>query len=245
MSFLDQKTGCLICGRDLVYLDSPEDLACSSCGRVQAAPARCPEGHFICDDCHRLPAEDFIEKACLGTDIADPLELAVFLMRHPEVRMHGPEHHFLVPAVLLTTYSIATGARDHLGEWLKKARDRARQVKGGSCGLLGDCGAAVGTGIFVSVVTRATPLSKDGWRLSNLMTSQSLHDIALAGGPRCCKRNTSLAILAAVSFVVGQWGVAIPIREGHTCEFSPLNRECRKLECPFYPGEIRPGEERA
>jgi hypothetical protein len=165
-------------------------------------------------------------------------------MRHPEVRMHGPEHHFLVPAVLLTTSSLATGEEALLGDRLKKARDRARQVKGGFCGFLGDCGAAVGTGIFVSVLTGATPLSREEWRLSNLMTSRSLRDIALAGGPRCCKRNTALAILAAVSFVAGELGVTIPVREGYTCEFSDLNRECRKMECPFYREEKlpRPGD---
>ena len=146
-----------MCGRDLVYLNTPEEVACSSCGRVQATSAKCPEGHFVCDDCHRLTAEDFIGKACLSKEIADPLELAIFLMRHPAVKMHGLEHHFLVPAVLLTGYSIASGRQAALGGWLKKARDRAGQVKGGFCGFLGDCGAAVGTGIFMSVLSGRRP----------------------------------------------------------------------------------------
>ena len=154
---MEQKSGCLVCGRDLIYLETPEKMACSSCGRVQSTSAKCPEGHFVCDDCHRLTAEDFIGKACLSTEIGDPLELAIFLMRHPAVKMHGPEHHFLVPAVLLTGYSIAAGRRETLDRWLKKARERAGQVKGGSCGFLGDCGAAVGTGIFMSVIQERPP----------------------------------------------------------------------------------------
>jgi hypothetical protein len=231
---MEERSGCLVCGRDLMYLSAPEEMACSSCGRVQETSAKCPGGHFICDDCHRLPAEDFIERTCLCTDLQDPMELALVLMRHPSIKMHGPEHHFLVPAVLLTTYSLARGERDRLEERLRKARERARQVRGGSCGFLGDCGAAVGTGIFVSVVTGATPLSQEEWRLSNLMTSRSLHDIALAGGPRCCKRNTYLAILAAVSFVAELWKITLPVRKDVLCEYSDLNRECRKLECPFY-----------
>lgn len=233
-----EKTGCLVCGRDLIYLDTPEELTCSSCGRVYVSSARCPEGHFICDECHRLPAEDLIERTCLVTDIKDPLLLAISLMRQPALKMHGPEHHFLVPAVLLASYSLVTGEREGLGERLKKARGRAGQVKGGSCGFLGDCGAAVGTGIFVSVQTGATPLSIDEWRLANLMTSKSLHDIALAGGPRCCKRNTYLAILAAASFVSEEWGITLPVDKEISCEFSDLNRECRKMDCPFYPKQI-------
>jgi len=237
---MDQKRGCMVCGRGLIYLDAPEELVCSSCGCVQVTSVSCPEGHFVCDECHRLTAEDFIGKACLSTKIADPLELAMLLMRHPVVKMHGPEHHFLVPAVLLTGYSIAAGQRDALGGWLKKARDRASQVKGGSCGFLGDCGAAVGTGIFVSVLSGATPLSREEWRLSNLMTSRSLHDIALAGGPRCCKRNTYLAILAAISFVAEHLRVTIPVRREIVCEFSDLNQECRREDCPFYREEAIP-----
>ena len=231
---MEQKTGCLVCGRDLVYLDEPEELTCTSCGKRVAGSVKCREGHFICDDCHRLPAEEFILKTCLSTDIPDPLELALFLMRHPSVKMHGPEHHFLVPAVLLTSYSLVAGERERLPDRLQKARERARDVKGGFCGSHGDCGAAVGTGIFVSVLSGATPLSKVEWRLSNLMTSRSLHDIALAGGPRCCKRNTYLAILAAVAFVREEWGLDLPVKQDPVCDFSDLNRECLGLECRFY-----------
>jgi hypothetical protein len=75
--------------------------------------------------------------------------------------------------------------------------------------------------------------------LSNLVTAQSLHEIALAGGPRCCKRNTYIAILAASSFVNKEWGVVLPTGLRVTCEFSDLNRECRKMDCPFYPSEER------
>jgi hypothetical protein len=238
---MEQKTGCLVCGQGLVYLDAPEELVCSSCGRRTASSVRCPAGHFICDDCHRLPAEEFIERACLATDIPDPLELALFLMRHPSVRMHGPEHHFLVPAVLLTCHSLVAGEREKLPGRLEKARARARDVKGGFCGFLGDCGAAVGTGIFVSVLSGATPLSREEWRLANLMTSRSLHDIALAGGPRCCKRNTYLAILAAVAFLREEWGLDLPVKRDIACEFSDLNRECRGLECRFFGDRPRAG----
>ena len=232
------KSGCLVCGKDLVYLDTPEEGICSICGETKMTTVRCQDGHFICDTCHRLGADDLIEKTCLGTDISDPLFLAISLMRQPSVKMHGPEHHFLVPAVLLTAYSIVAGEREKLPGRLKKARERADLVKGGSCGILGACGAAIGTGIFVSVLTGATPLSRNEWMLSNLVTSRSLHDIALAGGPRCCKRNTYIAILTAVSFVQEQWGVAIPVTKEIACEFSDMNRECRKTECRFNPGRV-------
>ena len=237
------KSGCLVCGKDLVYLDTPEESACSFCGRVFRTTVRCADGHFICDDCHRLPAEDLIEKTCLETTVADPMLLAISLMQHPALKMHGPEHHYLVPAVLLTGYSLVTGERAELGRRLKRARERAALVRGGFCGTHGACGAAIGTGIFVSIITGATPLSGKEWMLSNLVTSRSLHEIALSGGPRCCKRNTYLAILAAVSFIREMWGITIPVKEGMSCEFSDLNREGRKTECTFHPGvDIGPSD---
>jgi hypothetical protein len=84
-------------------------------------------------------------------------------------------------------------------------------------------------------MTGATPLSKSEWRLSNLMTAKSLYTIANAGGPRCCKRNSLLALEEAVQFLKDHFGVEIDstIRK-LKCQFHPLNKECRKEECRFY-----------
>lgn len=230
-------SGCLICGKELIYLEKPEKLSCFYCQKACDTSSRCIRGHFVCDACHRLSADDLIEEYCMNTDLKDPLTIAVVLMRNPAIKMHGPEHHFLVPAVLLAGYYNVKKEPKEKSDRIAKARQRAEMVKGGFCGFLGDCGAAVGTGIFVSVLTGATPLSKDEWRLSNLMTSQSLRKIALAGGPRCCKRNTYLALLSATSFIKKYFGVAIPIRRPIVCEFSSLNKECKKSECTFYRKE--------
>jgi hypothetical protein len=113
---------------------------------------------------------------------------------------------------------------------------RAEKVLGGFCGFYGDCGAAVGTGIFISVLTDATPLSRNEWKLSNLMTADSLHTIAHAGGPRCCKRNSFLAILEAARFVKEQFDTQMEMGSSRLkCEFHRLNKECKKAECRFYP----------
>jgi hypothetical protein len=164
----------------------------------------------------------------------DPLEMALALMRNPAVKMHGPEHHFLVPAVLLSSYYNIKKENSEKERKLKDARKRASNVLGGFCGFYGDCGAAVGTGIFISLVTNSTPLSVEGWRLGNLMTSKSLYAIANYRGPRCCKRNTFLAIREAVKFLKENFNVAMKIKEDIRCEFIDLNKECLKAECPFY-----------
>lgn len=105
---------------------------------------------------------------------------------------------------------------------------------GGFCGFYGDCGAAVGTGIFVSLLTGATPLSKKEWRLANLMTARSLSAIAEYGGPRCCKRNTFLALREALKFIEEHFGTQLDEGRPIKCGFHMLNKECLLEECPFF-----------
>ena len=234
MVAIEQKADCLVCGCALVYDKRQVRRACFYCRMEKPGNARCKAGHFVCDRCHSLGGNDLIEKVCAMTEEEDPVKLAIRLMRSPAIKMHGPEHHFLVPAVLLATYCNAAGEKGEKGNRIREARKRAENVPGGFCGFYGDCGAAVGTGIFVSVATGATPLSRKEWRLANLMTAGSLLAIALHGGPRCCKRNTFLAIGEAVAFARRELGVKLPAGRRPACTFSRLNRECLGQECPFH-----------
>jgi len=161
-------------------------------------------------------------------------------MRNPKVKMHGPEHHYLVPAVLLAAYANRPGAtREEHAAKAKKietARRRAEDIKGGFCGFCGNCGAAVGTGIFLSVLTGATPLSRIEWRLSNLLTAESLLAVANHGGPRCCKRDTFLAIQTAVAFLRREFQAGLELPDRICCDFASLNKECLTDSCPYYAG---------
>lgn len=232
---MNAKTGCLICGEDLKYLDAPIEKTCYYCNKTFKVNVTCVNDHYICDSCHSLSSDDFIEKTCAKSKETDPLKLAVFLMKNKKINMHGPEHHFLVPAVLLTCYYNLKQEYDKKHEKLKIARARSEKILGGFCGSHGVCGAAVGTGIFISIITGANPLSEKEWKLSNQITAGSLEKIAYHGGPRCCKRNTLLAIMGAVSFVKEKLGMEIPIDDSIICEFSDLNKECIGEKCPFYP----------
>ena len=230
---MDLKSGCGICGKELVYRDADESLSCNYCGNIFNSNVQCANGHYICDQCHSLSANDFIQDYCVSSESTNPFDMAMDLMRHPSVKMHGPEHHFLVPAVLLAAYYNYKGDAAAKEENIKLAQKRSANILGGFCGYYGDCGAAVGTGIFLRLITKANPLSGEEWRLSNLMTASSLLSVAKHGGPRCCKRNTYLAIIEAVKFLNEHFGVDLPIKEDVKCIFSPLNRECLKEDCPF------------
>jgi len=170
---------------------------------------------------------------CRSTDKRDPYAIACEIMQNPAIHMHGPEHHVLIGSALLTAYHNCGGKID-LPESLEIMRQRGSQVPGGICGFWGTCGAGVSAGIFMSIITGSSPLAGTGWRLSNLLTSQCLKNIAQSGGPRCCKRGGFLAIQTAVSFVAEHFNIKMEIPEKPVCSFSQRNKECIKKQCPFY-----------
>ena len=231
---MKHKKGCLLCGKELIYLQSSENAKCVYCSKTFRINEQCIDGHYVCDNCHSSDAMDIITDFCLNTSSTNPYEIATTLMYHPSVKMHGPEHHFLVPAVLLAVFYNVTGEKIKLTEKLLKARKRAELLPGGFCGSHGNCGAGVGTGIFISLISNSTPLSMQEWKLSNLMTSKSLYEIALKGGPRCCKRDVFLSLTEAVKFVNENFNIEIPIENNIICDFSELNKECLLEKCIFY-----------
>src|ERR1043165_1587455 len=176
------KSNCLLCGASLKYLTEAQTLTCALCGKEFLSEATCEQGHYICNSCHTSSANDLIEQVCIKSSSLRPVELAVSLMNSPAISMHGPEHHFLVPAVLLTSYYNAEGNAKTKERKIKVARQRAENVLGGFCGFYGACGAGIGTGIFISLITDSTPVSIESWGLANQMTAESLRCIGALGG---------------------------------------------------------------
>ena len=236
----ERNSGCLLCGEDIVYLSSPEERICAYCEKTLLADAKCRADHFVCDSCHQTNPNDFIEMFCRESTLQNPWEIANKIMGNKIVKMHGPEHHFLVPAALLTSYYNVVNEPQEKKKKISLARQRAEKVPGGFCGSHGTCGAAIGTGIFISLVLDTTPLSDQEWQLSNLITSKSLFSVSMSGGPRCCKRDTYLSIQEAVFFVHQKLHVEIPISGNMQCSFHNLNKECLQTDCSYYPQHIQP-----
>ena len=233
------KSNCLLCGEALVYSTEAQARACALCGNEYPTEAVCAQGHFICNACHSQSANELIETVCVKSDSVKPVELAIELMKAPSIAMHGPEHHFLVPAVLLTAYYNQRGDAKEKMKKVKVARQRADNVLGGFCGFYGACGAGVGTGIFISLITDSTPLSTESWGLSNQMTAESLRCIGALGGPRCCKRDTFMALKTAKKFIKQKMDVTLDVPDTIIiCDFTELNKECIEEDCPFHAKEI-------
>lgn len=229
---LDDREECLICHAPLEYLKQAQTMECAICHREFSSNARCRDGHFVCDECHTRGL-DAIVGICMAEGSKDPIEVMEHLMDQPFCHMHGPEHHTMVGAALLTAYHNAGGQLD-LGAALAQMLERGRQVPGGACGFWGACGAGISAGIFVSIATGSTPLATKAFGLSNRMTSAALGRIGEVGGPRCCKRDSYLAILAATEFCAHELGVTMETTRPSCTRFG-RNRQCLRARCPFYP----------
>ena len=225
------KDECLICGAPLVYTEQAELRTCAICGKAEESRAVCAAGHYVCNDCH-IKGIDSIIGVCLTETSKDPIKVLRRLMSLPFCHMHGPEHHVMVGAALLTAYRNAGGELD-LGAALCEMQARGRKVPGGACGFWGACGAGVSTGMFVSIVSGSTPLAEKEWGLSNRMTSAALAAIGNVGGPRCCKRDSYLAITEAVAFAREHFGVSMEM-ETIQCIHTNQNNQCIGKRCPFY-----------
>ncbi len=208
-------------------------MICSICQAEFSSNAKCIADHFVCDECHQSEGFDYIERFCKNTENINPIKTAIEIMRNPKIKMHGPEHHFLVPAVLINSYYNKTDRAFLIADKINVARERAKHIRGGFCGMHGTCGAAVGTGIYISIISGSTPMKTEERGLSLLMTSLSLEKIAKHQGPRCCKRETYTALESAIAFTKEQFQVDLE-NEPVGCDYYQYNRECKAEECPYF-----------
>ena len=227
----DRHENCVVCGKPLIYFTEEKLLPCHICGKVKQANAACEGGHFICDECHRAgggAALNFLMKS----KEQDPIALFLQVCQLDGVHLHGPEHHSLIPCVLLTAYHNC-GGKINLQTALAEGWKRGQKLAGGSCGFLGVCGAAGGAGIFASIVSGATPLTPRQWAIPQKLTAACLEAIADTGGPRCCKRTGRIAIECAAEFSAKEFSVPLPCSRPR-CGYSARNRECIRNRCPFF-----------
>jgi hypothetical protein len=164
-----------------------------------------------------------------------PLELLHKAWELPDFQMHCPEHHYLIPAILLTIYRrYKKDDISPLESNLIKADERSRNLLPGYCGYFGACGAAVGSGIFFSLLTDTTPYSTHTWKLANGLTADCLHDIAEIGGPRCCKRVCFTSLATTVRFMKKNMDMDVEMPDEIVCTYHENNKECKKASCPYY-----------
>jgi hypothetical protein len=175
-----------------------------------------------------------IVDACLAEKSASPYEVFRNVARRDFVRMHGPEHHVLDGAAVLTAYRNAGGDVD-LPTALAELMSRGLQMPGAMCGRWGVCGATASVGAALSILEATGPLtSDDSWSSHMVYTSRALEALSRIGGPRCCKRDAYISLETGVDYIRERFGVRLE-KDDIRCEFHPQNAQCLGERCPFFP----------
>lgn len=227
-----QPLGCLVCGAPVIYPAQEVRRICAFCKREEPTQALCENGHFVCDTCHTRDATAFLNHICQVTPHTDMLWLLWELRQHPSIPQHGPEHHILVPGIILATYRNLGGQVPPT--MLQTALRRGQSVPGGYCAFTGACGAALGVGIAFSLLLGASPVkAKERQQVQQLIQAVIQTQAQYAAG-RCCQRDSWLALKKAAE--LSQTYLPLTLRADFLfrCQQAHLNRECLGQTCPLW-----------
>ncbi|MFW5859787.1 MAG: DUF5714 domain-containing protein [Planctomycetota bacterium] len=225
--------GCMVCGAPLIYLESSADRSCSYCGKTLRADAVCTAGHFVCDGCHSATGLAWIENVAAQSKERDMIAVLERMRAHASFPVHGPEHHALVPAAILTAWRNAGGPI--APEQMRAAIRRGAAVAGGSCGLAGACGAAVGVGVAFATISGSTPYKADERQVAMEASAAAMAAIARYRAARCCQRESWIALRVAAQLAPRLLGGSLPADQRLVCSQVRRNPDCLGPACPIHP----------
>jgi hypothetical protein len=225
----------LVCKEELEYKEL-ETKKCFYCNGEFETSVSCSNGHFVCDNCHKESSLEFLKSFIQNTHIKDPVVMANKIMNHPTYNMHGPEHHYLIPSVVLK--SIENNGYDVPPNYWNLVLARCSDLPGGTCGYWGACSSNIGAGIAASIYSKSHPLDNKNYGKIHDFTARSMNEVVKYGGPRCCKRNSFLSLESTLDSFKEFFDVNIEHRKA-VCTFYESNNECLETVCPYYPEHLK------
>ena len=227
----------MICGLPLEYAERAKEVICTKCGKSEKANVFCPEGHYVCEECHGTGAYDFVREFVLYSQDKDPLAIAESLLNHNEIfPMLGCEHAMIAAGALLAAIK-NEGTLKLSGEDIEEALQRTqRQAVGGYCGLTGVCGIAPAIGACFSVVLGAACPGNRETAVTMRVVARVTDTIAAETGPCCCKSFVRSALATAVGLVKEYLNIYLPVqkRNYHCLDSARHPHGCRKEKCLYY-----------
>lgn len=176
---------------------------------------------------------------CMESASTCPEELLERLMADERCVSFGPIHHFLVGAALLTCYRNDEAADDRDGRLatdLSTLAERSACVPGAACARWGVCGAAASAGMAHAIIRDNAPLKVEGWQDGQHMVAHILDHIATAGAPRCCKRDSRIAVRDATDAFNELLGCHLAhAGSAPVCSSMRDNSACMGGACPYNP----------
>jgi hypothetical protein len=216
-------------------MDHAVDVKCSYCGKIVQEHICCPEGHYICDECHNKDALQMIEEIVLNTKSKDPFEIAELMMSCPDLPMLGCHHAYIAAGAFMAAIR-NEGSREIDNKQIKEVFQRAgKQAHGGYCGLSGVCGIAPAIGASFAVLTGSKCGSDSEQRITMEAVGRIVRAIAGVTGPSCCKAYVRVALEAAVEYLKQALCISLLARRRAFCIYSNKHPHgCRRSKCPYY-----------
>ncbi len=184
---------------------------------------------------------EWLEEMLMVSTSVVPAELIEQVMADSRCPAFGPLHHYAVGAVLLACWrnaEVSSNRDELLHADLVEMAVRSSSVPGATCACWGICGAAVSAGMAYAIVRHNAPLVDEGWQEGQLLVSDLLARIARSGSPRCCKRDSRVAVSAAIPYFNALGGPRLlEWDQTPSCAVHKKNAVCMGSRCPYFPRE--------
>ena len=228
----------MVCGSSLEYLDQTLEMTCACCQKTGYGHIRCPNGHYLCEECHNKDSLKVIEEIALGTKLNDPVEIAEFMMSHPGLPMLGCNHAYIAAGALMAAIR-NEGSRKITNEHIKEVFIRTgKQAHGGYCGLTGVCGIVPAIGACFAILTGSKCGKDEEQRITMEAVTRVSHAITQLTGPSCCKAYVRSSLETAGDYLEERFGIRLPMIKGTICNHSRRHPHgCREVKCPYSPAK--------
>ncbi len=178
-----------------------------------------------------------IESVCLATDETDMIALMQQIRAHPSIDYHGPEHHSMVPAIILATYRNLGG--DVTDDTIKLGIERGKLIREKSCAYFGAYGAALGVGVAFSLILGASPYEGKGRQKVNIITRAVSAEIGRYDAARCCQRDCWIALKKSAELSREFLPIELRAETVFVCKELKHNKYCYGKYCPLSPHQAR------
>jgi len=207
------------------------------CGQKEIANISCPNGHFICDECHGKDVFNIVKDYVQTAISKDPLEMAEFLMANKEkVPMLGCENAWIAAGAFMAALKNEGTIKitnDQVFEVLNRTK---KQAVGGYCGLTGVCGIVPAMGACFSTILGAACPKDQETATTMRVAGRIVNVIANETGPCCCKNFVRTALTEASKLAEEILHVTLPLNhENIICNHTERHPHgCRIEKCNFY-----------
>lgn len=219
------------------YLEIEVPISCSHCGKKFKGMIKCPNEHYICDDCHNNISIVLTKEISSNTSSTSPLEIFELIDSSELIPMLGCHHAYMTAAAFISAIR-NEGTIQVSEEMMNEVFHRTgRQAIGGFCGLTGLCGIVPALGACFAVITGSKCGMDKEQKITMDAVSRIVSIIAELTGPSCCKAYAIKSLEAAQLFLEETMRICLskPTEKIYCRHYKNHPHGCRKEKCPYYP----------